>query len=383
MKKGCLAAACVLLTTIAAGAEEEPRLQLNPTGRILIDGALYASPEKSMFPDGMAIPEVRLGVKMKYGKWDSMIDVGHAYAKIGLRNMWIQYNFTDHDALRVGNFIHQYGLQSTSNSQKTTMEQPIASALYTPILQMGIMYTHYTPSFFGAVSGHVESSARTNVMNEPAFNQQGYGLLTRLVWRDADPGKPTLQLGISGGFATPERRLEGVEDVHDGFVVSANFPTKVTQLTAIGTSVTEARNLFKFTPELLLSNGRLALEAQYFFQQINRKNSLRSYRTQSGYATLRGILFGDRYSYVSSTAQVSNPKNKTLECVLDYNYATLSDADAGIFGGRANSFSVTFNYYFNPYITARLNYSYTHAWDRADHLPVMMNAIQARLMVLF
>ncbi len=364
-------------------AQEAPKLQVSPSGRILMDGALYASPQKELFPDGVAIPEVRLGAKFKYGNWSASMDVCYAYAKIGLRNMWIEYGFNDHSAIRFGNFIHQFGLHATSTSLKSTFEQPLANALFTPSLQMGAMYVNYSKHFFGAVSAHVESNARTNIMNSPSFNQQGYGFLTRLVWRNAAPDRPVFQTGISGGFATPQRHLVGDVDVHDGFAISANFPTKVAQVEAIGTTVANSKNLFKLSPELLLSYDRFALESQYFFQQINRRGGLHAFRAQGCYATLRGIIFGDRYSYVSSTALVSNPKNKTLECVLNYNYATLSDSKAEIWGGRSNSFNVTFNYYFNPYITGRLNYTYTHVWNREGHDPMTLNGFQARLMLLF
>lgn len=383
MKANLFFAILSVLIASTMSAEDAPKLQVSPTGRILMDGALYASPQKDLFPDGVAIPEVRLGAKFKYGKWSASIDMGYAYAKVGLRNMWIEYGFNDHSSIRFGNFIHQFGLHATSLSMKSTFEQPLANALYSPSLQMGAMYVNYTRNFFGAVSAHVESSARTNVMNYPLFNQQGYGLLTRLVWRNAKPGNPVYQLGISGGFSTPQRRIEGNEDVHDGFTISANFPTKVAQVEAIGTTVANSKNLFKLSPELLLSYDRFALESQYFFQQINRKDNMQAFRSQGCYATLRGIIFGDRYSYVSSTALVSNPKNKTLECVLNYNYATLSDSKAKIWGGRSNSFNVTFNYYFNPYITGRLNYTYTHVWNREGHDPMTLNGFQARLMLLF
>lgn len=383
MKAKFLFALLPLLSSSAISADDTPKLQVSPSGRILMDGALYASPQKDMFPDGVAIPEVRLGAKFKYGKWSASIDACYAYAKVGLRNMWIEYGFNDHSSIRFGNFIHQFGLHATSLSMKSTFEQPLANALFTPSLQMGAMYVNYSKHFFGAVSAHVESSARTEIMNAPLFNQQGYGLLTRLVWRNAQEDRPVIQAGISGGFSTPQRHIVGNEDIHDGFAISANFPTKVAQVEAIGTTVGNSKNLFKLSPELLLSNDRLALESQYFFQQINRRQGLNAFRAQGCYATLRGIIFGDRYSYVSSTALVSNPKNKTLECVLDYNYATLSDAKANIWGGRSNSFNVTFNYYFNPYITGRLNYTYTHVWDREGHDPMTLNGFQARLMLLF
>lgn len=374
---------------LLAFAEEDNnnKFKVVPNGRLLIDGALYASPEKHLFKDGLAIPEVRLGAKLNYGKWSSWIDVGFAYGKIGLRNMWIQYDFDSHNSLRAGNFLQPFGYQSISTANnKPTFEQPLVSAVFTPGLQLGVMYTYVNPAFYSSSAFHVESSALTNVMNYPLFNQQGYSLLTRFVWRLKDSGsfsKPILQAGISFGFSSPERHLVDDNDIHEGFYNSANFPTKVSSVTAVSATVGNARNRFKLSPEFVVAYKKIAFESQYFFQTIARKNNLCNYNSQGGYATLRTVLFGQDYGYDSALAQIANPKKNTLEFVADYNYVTLSDAKARIFGGRANSFNFTLNYYFNPYFTARLNYSFTHVWDREDEIPLTQNAFQLRLMVLF
>ncbi|MCH5226231.1 MAG: ATPase [Muribaculaceae bacterium] len=375
------------LSTGANQTVNNPKFSVTPNGRLLIDGALYASPQKYMFSDGMAISEARVGVKMGYGKWSSWIDVGFAYGKIGLRNMWIQYDFNSHNSIRVGNFLMPFGYQSplTANN-KPTFEQPLVSALYTPGLQLGLMYTFRNQSFYSATAVHMESSALTNVMNYPQFTQQGYSLLTRFVWRNRNAlqsGAPIINAGISLGFSSPDRHLVNDEDIHDGFTNSANFPTKVSNVTAISATVANAKNRFKLTPELALAYGRIGLESQYFFQTIARRKGLPCFNSQGAYVTLRGILIGSDYTYDEANAQLVNPKKNALELVLDYNYASLSDSHAGIYGGRANSFNATLNYYFNQYITARLNYSYTHAWDRAGFDPITQNAFQLRLMVLF
>ena len=387
MDKRLLVLLLVVFSFLALKAEEETKFKVLPSGRVLIDGALYASPQKYLFKDGMAIPEARLGVKMNYGKWSSWIDVGFAYGKIGLRNMWIQYDFNEHNSFRVGNFLQPFGYQSPSTANnKPTFEQPLVSAIFTPGLQLGAMYVFQNYSIYSASAFHVESSALTNVMNYPMFNQQGYSLLTRFVWREKKSvikDNPIIQAGISLGFSSPDRHLVNDEDIHDGFTNSANFPTKVSTETAVSATVSNARNRFKLTPELVLAYKKIALESQYFFQTIARKDNLKSFNSQGAYVTLRGVLFGDNYGYDPGSAQLSNPKKNSLECVVDYNYVTLSDQKAGIFGGRANSFNMTLNYYFNPYITARLNYSFTHVWDRKDYNPVTQNAFQLRLMVLF
>lgn len=373
-----------LLMSPAAFGEDEPTLKVAPTGRVLVDGALYISPQKEMFPDGMAVSEARIGAKMSYGKWSALMDVAYSYSKIGLRNMWIEYHFNPRHRIRVGNYIQPFGLESTySKSLKCTFEQPIAADIFTPGIQLGVMYGYTAPSVWVGAGFHVESSALSNAMNAPLFNQQGYGILGRGVWRKATDNSPILQFGVSAEFATPQRRLEDNEDVHDGFTMSANFPTKVVQESAVGTTVANSKNLFKVSPEFLIAKGKIAAEGQYFFQTISRRKGLNSYSSQSGYVSLRGLLTGGDYAYSSGIADLDRPRPGALECVLNYNYVTLSDPKADIFGGRANNFNVTLNYYINPYITARLNYTYTHTWDREGFSPVTMSGFQARIMVLF
>lgn len=372
---------------LIARAEEEPKFKAAPAACVLVDGALYASPEKYLFRDGLAIPEARIGAKMWYGKWSVLVDVGIAYGKIGLRNMWMQYEFNKNHFARIGNFLQPFGYQSPfSANVKCTFEQPIASAPFTPGIQLGGMYVFHNPMFYSATAFHAESSALTNIMNYPLFNQQGFTFLERFVVRNkraAEKDSPVLQAGISLGYSTPDRHLIDDYDVHQGFSNNANFPTRVSVVEAVGVVIGEARNRFKLTPELVLSCKRLALESQYYFQTIARKDGLKAYNAQSAYVTLRGVIFGKNYGYDEAQAILSNPNKNTLECVLNYNYTTLSDSKAGIYGGRANSCGITFNYYFNPYITARLNYTYTYAWDKADVIPLTQNAFQLRLMVQF
>lgn len=373
-------------------AQEEQKFKVVPTGRLLIDGALYSSPEKYLFKDGMAIPEARLGVNFYYGKWMSMIDVGFAYGKIGLRNMWIQYNFDSKNNLRVGNFIQPFGYQSTTTANnKSTFEQPLVSALYTPGIQLGLMYTFQNKNFYSATAFHVESSALTSVMNYPLFNQQGYSVLTRDVWRlknSEDKDFSVLQAGISLDFSSPERHLADDKDVHDAFTNSAYFPTKVSSVWAINSMVDKAKNRFKLSPELVAAYRRLAFESQYFYETISRRNSLSNISSQGFYVTLRGVLFGTDYSYDAAQAYILNPK-KSLEFVADYNFSDFSKNQAG----KAQSISLTLNYYFNAYITARLNYTYTKAYDLTNFVydsnddknltSLKQNAFQLRLMVLF
>ena len=384
MKKIFLLSACLMAATagMLAQDEPEPKFSIKPTGRILMDGALYASPQKDQFKDGVAIPDARLGVKMSYGKWSAKVDVGFAYNKVGLKDLLIQYDFNPQNSIKVGSFIHQYGLQSaTSSSMKVTMEEPVSNAIFNDPRQLGVQYEYSGKKFLATVSAHAEPSATTFILRPEQFTQEGYGFRTRLVYRPIAEEGRVVQIGFSGGFATPQRT--GDPDRHDGFQLKANFPTRVTQVTALDATVTHAMNMWKFTPELLLNYGPVALESQYYFNRVNRRQNLHAFTGQGAYAIVRGLILGGNYNYSPVDGGLATPKGKSLEAVVGYNYTSITDAKAGIWGGRMNDLSVTFNYYINKYMIARLHYSYTHTWDRAGVGPMSLNGFMARLQVIF
>ena len=71
MKKIILAPAVALLCAASAMAQDsEPKFTIKPTGRILMDGAVYLGGNDDIegtsdkkFVDGVAIPDLRIGVK--------------------------------------------------------------------------------------------------------------------------------------------------------------------------------------------------------------------------------------------------------------------------------------------------------------------------------
>lgn len=404
MKKTVIAAMAMAICLPAAKAQDasEPKLKVAPTGRVLMDGALFASPDKEAFKDGATLSDIRLGAKATYGKWTGKIDVGFAQGKVGLKDVYIQYDLNDHSYLRAGSFIHQYGIQaSSSSSMKCSFEEPLSNTVFNASRQVGVMYVYSAPKFYGTFSAHVEPQSLILTPNQ--LNQEGYGLLTRLVARPIAEDGMVLQFGVSGGFASPQ--TNGENKPHDAFAFSGNFPTRVDKVTAVSATITDAMNMFKFSPELLLNYGPVALEAQYFYNQVNMRHGLHSFLGQGAYALVRTLLCGQpEYKYNSSDASLKSPVN-SLELTLGYNYTTLSDSKAqryarnengqimydgptpivldGIYGGRANQASATLSYYVNKYITARLNYTYTHRWDAASLFKTDLNVFQARLQILF
>lgn len=151
-KGATLAAAPVAVsapTETVSKVKEEPKLSVKPTGRILFDAALFAPKnQKDLFNDGFGVPDARVGVAAKYDKWYAKVDIGYAYGKVGLKDILLQYTFNEHQLLRGGYFVHQFGLQSaTSSSFKISMEEPMSQGIFGDPRLLGLMYVHNLDKF--------------------------------------------------------------------------------------------------------------------------------------------------------------------------------------------------------------------------------------------
>ncbi|MGL5788121.1 MAG: porin [Bacteroidales bacterium] len=358
---------------------QENKLTVNPTGRILIDGG-WLNSNNDKLKSGVAIPDARLGVKASYGAYKAKVDVGFAYGKLSLKDIFVQRMFGDNNLLRMGYFVHQFGLQScTSSSMKISMEEPESNEAFFNSRLIGAMYMHNKDAFFGTLSVHVENEAIKKTTNETG--KQGYGMMSRLVYRPFREDGAIFQVGISGAFETP-RYNSNAEYNHKTFILKTNFPSRIAKVTAQQAEIVDAKMLYKFTPELCAAYKRFGIESQYFYVNVQRK-AQPNFKASGAYVLLRGAIIGKDYKYSSWDAGIATPQPGTLECVLGYNYTNLSDHRAGIIGGRQSDASITLNYYLNKYMIWRLHYSYTHVDDRKGFDNTTMNAIQTRFQIIF
>lgn len=370
----------LLLSSIQVNAQNENSLKVTPTGRILMDGGLFSSKNKE-FADGLAIPDARVGVKASYGKFKAKIDIGYAYGKVSLKDIFVERQLSSHSLLRVGNFVHQFGLQSsTSSSMKITMEEPTSNEAFFNSRLVGAMYIYDKADFFGTASVHVENEALKKKSNE--LGKMGYGAMSRLVYRPLRNDGVLFQIGISGAYESP--RYNSDEELnHTSFDLGANFPTRIAKVKAVNAVIKDAKYLFKFTPELVAAYGPVALESQYYYLQVNREKGLKNYKASGAYGIVRGLLIGGDYKHSHADCGIATPAPRSLECVLGYNYTDMSDTKAEIYGGRLNDVSFTVNYYLNKYMIWRFRYSYTRTTDRREFDNQTLNAFQTRFQIIF
>lgn len=361
----------------AASAET---LKIAPIGTLLVDAGVFKSDNKA-FVNGASLPDIRVGAKVSYGKINAKIDVGVAYAKVSLKDIYIEKVFNPSSLVRVGYFVHQFGLQSaTSSVQKITMEEPQSNAAFFNDRLIGAMYIHNKNAFYAAASVHLENEAVKRSSTE--MGEVGYGAMTRLVYRPMRNDGAIFHVGISGAYETPRFNTTAALN-HKSFVISAKYPSRIADVKAVEATIGNAKNLVKFTPELLIARGKVGLETQYFYVSVNRDASFSNYKASGAYGIFRGVLIGKDYKYSDADAGIETPAPGTLEFTLGYNYTDMSDVKSNIRGGRLNDVAVCFNYYINKYMIWRIRYTNTHVSNRAGVANETLNALQTRLQIRF
>ena len=274
MKRIILAPVAALLCAASAMAQDsEPKFTIKPTGRILMDGAVYLGGNDDIegtgdkkFVDGVAIPDLRLGVKAGYGKWKAKVDVGFGYGKVGLKDTYIEYDFNESNLIRGGYFVPQFGLNSeTSSSMKPSYEEPTSNEFFyaNPRL-LALMHIYDKGQFFAGTTVFAEAAAMTK--NATEMGKQAWGAQTRLVWRPMHSDGDAFQIGCSFNYSSP------TGGDHNEFTYSANFPSRVSKVTNVSATIDHAKGLFKMTPEVLFMRGNIALEAQYYYMNVARKD---------------------------------------------------------------------------------------------------------------
>lgn len=344
-----MAAALVMGFAAAANAQEN-KLVVKPSGRILMDAAFLNSSNKTVDEqcvDGVNVPDIRIGMKVSYGKWEGKADIGYARGSVSPKDIFIQYNFNKQNFLRGGYFVHQFGYQSaTSSSFKVSMEEPEThSAFGVGGRLVGLMYEHSDDKFMGTGSIYTDAQSFKKQTNHTGY--QGTGLLTRLVYHPLIEKGNLFHVGIGLNYELAAENRSNME-------FKAPYPVRVAGINAIGAKITDAKNDFKFSGELMAAKGHVGIEGQYIFMNVDRKGDAKSYNAWGAYGNLR-FLLNNEYEYVKNDAGIATPAPKSWEFVAAYNYTDMNDAKAGFHGGKLSDWALTMNYYINKYMIWRVS----------------------------
>jgi len=219
---------------------------------------------------------------------------------------------------------------------------------------IGLMYEHNGKQFLATASVVVESDAMKQTTDQTG--NETIGAMTRLLYRPfAERGK-MFQVGISGGIEGA-RYSSNEEMNHSQFTLSTRWPTRVAKVYSQQAVVDHAKTMYRFSPEIMYSKGRFAVIGQYYYNRTYSPN------------------MGD--------GGIATPDPGNMELCLQYNYTSLSDPTAGIYGGYLNDWALCYNFYPNKYMIWRVRASYTKVTNRSDFVNNEVSILETRLQVKF
>lgn len=231
MKKLTILMTVWLTMAATVQAQEEPKLVVKPSGRILMDASYVDSEhQEDKLKSGVGIPDMRVGAGFTYGQWKGKIDMGYAYGKVNMKDVWIQYDFDKKNFVRGGYFIHQYGYQScTSSSFKETMEEPQSNAVFNNDRMPGLMFEHTDNSLLATLSLVVETDAMKQTTDQTG--DEAVGALTRLVYHPYTERGRMFHVGISGGIEGARYSSDETLN-HKQFTLTSRWPMRVAKVNA-------------------------------------------------------------------------------------------------------------------------------------------------------
>lgn len=145
---------------------------------------------------------MRVGVSATYGKWKAKVDVGFARQSLSLKDICLDYNFNKVNLIRMGYFVHQFGLQSgTSSSFKITIEEPLANQAFFNSRLIGAMFVHAGEKYHATASVFAENDAMK--MTADKLGNEAWGAMTRLVWRPPTEHGKIFHVDVSGAYESP------------------------------------------------------------------------------------------------------------------------------------------------------------------------------------
>lgn len=358
--------------------ESKKKFSITPTARALFDIAFYL-PKTAEFKHGVAMPEARLGAKTEFGDFATRTDLAYRFGKIYAADIYLQWNINRNMMLRGGYFIHQFGLQSaTGSSDKISMEEPSVYSALGESRLLGAMYVYQDKKFHFATSLYAQGSLLSKHPSETG--RTGVGYIARALWKPLTDDGNIFHIGGTALIQTAT--FNG--DTHNPVsVFKSSFPTRVENVTLVEAEVDHTQSIFKLSPEVLWSKGRLCLEGQFIYMLVSRKDGYKAFNAHGGYLMGRYILKGSNYTYSPWIGYVHIPKPKTWEVTAGYSYIDLNDSHSMIYGGTGHTGTVTLNYYINKYLTWRFNYSYTARPGAHNIESKHANIFQTRIQFVF
>ncbi len=363
----CGAVANAQLTVPVAGSS----LSLKFGGRINMDlGTYLGADDDKANRNGFSINDSRLGITADFDTvWQAKMEIAYANKAIAFRDVYVRRAFKNGNELKIGNIFMPFGLKPGGLAYKF-IETACPDQTFTPLRKLGLLYSRTTPKFNWAAGIYSDGSVDSKSTNS------GYLLMAHALVRPIDAGGTILHIGTSAQWIHPSTT----------FSYSVIVPETFQAAKVASTPAFDAYNYGKFEAQVLYICRRFYAEAHYLHSWVNLPNEVtttdsegNSFTTPQDNYDAHGVyvqtswrIFGDNQNYNRKTGIAGNPGGKAAEVLLRY---AQTDLEAY---GLVNDVTIGFNYFFNKYLRAKVNYAHSAVKDGRKY-----DMLQARLQFSF
>ena len=344
-------------------------------GRVLMDAGFFRG-DSTKLGNGVVLGDVRGGTTVRFLQhWSGKIEAGYAYNKLALKDTYIAYKKGD-NVWTAGYYLETFGTElRVSTVAYRFMTMATTSTVLGDGRKLGVSY-EYNRKFFTVVGGIFGNTSLENSKEGDA----GYTLAAQVIGRPVYEEEKVIHIGLSAHFSDPDKETKD-KMVYKGGAPSYVFNKEKNVL--LRAEVNQAINEWKTGADIIVLYKRFYFQSECLVNHVNRYGG-RNYTGKGVYSQIGCLLGGDKqYRYDRVNGWVANPNPKNIEIVFRYNYTDLDDGKAGIYGGRAQDITFGANYFFNDYVTAKLNYTSIFTNKRAVHGKENVNFLQARLQLRF
>lgn len=356
-------------------ANEPDKFELKMTGRLFIDGGFFLNSPAEL-SNKTHLSELRLGTKLRYQDWYSKVDIGLSNNKVGLKDAYIEYNWRN-SYFRGGYMLGFYSLDQcvSTNDYIFHTGAPIAETFY-PGRRTGISYTYSANAIYASTGAFLGDNLVTD-----ANTEAGYNYAARVVWRPHHTVGDVFHIGSGFLYKVPNKDLEsGLRP----FNLTNKGGTYMPLPALNKIEFMNVRYQTQANVECLIQQQRWFVQGEYLWMNIQQEGMKLSYLAQGGYIQGGYLIKGTTYGYDMLDALAVNPVSPhsiLLACRI--NISNLNGHKTKQYGGVQRDITVGVNYYFNRYLSSRLNYS--HLWlDKYSLLGrCQINQVQIRLQAQF
>lgn len=338
--------------------------------RVQVDAQFF--PNKTMNPigNGASIRRARFAAKTNLTpNWYGEIDLDFANGILELNDAYIQYDFRNGFATRVGNFKERFSMSQTSSSRYLNfLERPMAVTAFTPSRHIGLEASYSAVHFLaagGVFFQEVEDAEmRTFVEdnNKDYGRDEGMSITGKLAVQPfGDKTEYGGHLAYAVSYRQPKTSVDPAE--YGGIRYSTRSLSSINRKKYLDTDVIpDVDHILLNNIELGAYYKGLGIQSEYITSGISRNNKLSSLHFNGFYAQAACLLFGGRQFYNKTEAEFSQPYpgRKWGDVELAFRYDNIDMNDKFLYGGSAEAYTAGVNVYTGKNVRFQLNYSYVN-----------------------